>query len=447
MNAMKESFETNLAASQKEEDENQSAYNDLKSAKEGEISAGQELIDTKTQELGDTDEKKATSQQSLEDTTETLAADKKFLAELKEKCKNVDQEYEERTKSRQLEIGAVSKALEFLNSDEAHALFSSTFSAASFVQTASSSTRTEASEAIAVAAARTRDPRLVLLSTQVRTMAGPGGFGAVIEKIQIMVDALEKEQKDEVKLKDFCIAELQQNEADTTSKKRDKSDTEAAIADLTFTLEKLTKEIAALEAAIADAKLQLKMNGEDREKENTEFQQVVADQRATQKLLKAALDILKGFYEKSALVQSRGGFSQPAPAGFKAHKKNEKSGGVMGMMQEIIDDAAKLEDEAIYGETSAQKEYEAFVVDTNALVDTMSADLVNKGEAKAKAEEELTQREGEHESIVGELEDLASSNKDLHKECDYTLENFTTRQQARADEMDALKQAIGIFSH
>merc|ERR1719265_1624066 len=154
MSAMKESFETNLAASQKEEAENQSAYDDLKSAKEGEVSAGQELIDTKTQELADTDEKKATSQQSLEDTTETLAADKKFLAELKEKCKNVDQEYEERTKSRQLEIGAVSKALEFLNSDEAHALFSSTFSAASFLQTESRSTRTEASKVLAAAAVR-----------------------------------------------------------------------------------------------------------------------------------------------------------------------------------------------------------------------------------------------------------------------------------------------------
>merc|ERR1719321_487291 len=234
---------------------------------------------------------------------------------------------------------------------------------------------------------------------------------------------------------------------DTTSKKRDQVDTETAIADLTFEIEKLTKEMDALTASIADAKLQMKVAGEDREKANTEFQQVVADQRATQKLLKAALDILKGVYEKSALVQSRGGLSQPAPAGFKTHKKNEKSGGVMGMMQEIIDDAAKLEDEAIYGETSAQKEYEAFVVDTNALLDTMANDLVNKGEAKAKTEADLTERQAELDSLNGELDYLASASKDLHKECDYTLENFTTRQQARSDEMDALKQAIGIFSH
>merc|ERR1711907_860011 len=54
---MKETFETNLASSQKEEAANQKAYEDLKSAKETEITAGQEQVDAKTIELADTDEK------------------------------------------------------------------------------------------------------------------------------------------------------------------------------------------------------------------------------------------------------------------------------------------------------------------------------------------------------------------------------------------------------
>jgi hypothetical protein len=127
LKAMKESFETNLAQSQKEETENQSAYEDLKAAKEEEISAGQKQIDTKTTELANTDEKNAQSKQDLEDTRNSLAADTAFLANLKEQCQNVDQEYEERTKTRQLEIQAVSKALAFLSSDEAHDLFTRTF--------------------------------------------------------------------------------------------------------------------------------------------------------------------------------------------------------------------------------------------------------------------------------------------------------------------------------
>merc|ERR1719453_358767 len=54
---MKETFETNLSSSQKEEMANQKAYEQLKAAKEDEIVAGQEQSETKTQELADTDEK------------------------------------------------------------------------------------------------------------------------------------------------------------------------------------------------------------------------------------------------------------------------------------------------------------------------------------------------------------------------------------------------------
>merc|ERR1712178_344365 len=65
---MKETFETNLSASQKEELANQKAYEELKAAKEAEIKAGQDQIDAKTQELASTDEKLAESKESLEDT-------------------------------------------------------------------------------------------------------------------------------------------------------------------------------------------------------------------------------------------------------------------------------------------------------------------------------------------------------------------------------------------
>merc|ERR1719181_1063239 len=96
-----ETFETNLESSQKEEMTSQSAYEDLKSAKESEIKAGTDLSDTKTQELADTDTKLASDKQDLEDTQNSLAADQKFLMNLKETCQNADAEYEERVKSRQ----------------------------------------------------------------------------------------------------------------------------------------------------------------------------------------------------------------------------------------------------------------------------------------------------------------------------------------------------------
>jgi hypothetical protein len=83
---MLETFEANLSQSQKEEMENQKAYEDLKAAKEAEIAAGQEQIEKKTAELADTDEKNAQAKEDLEDTKKSLSADEEFLMMLKEKC-------------------------------------------------------------------------------------------------------------------------------------------------------------------------------------------------------------------------------------------------------------------------------------------------------------------------------------------------------------------------
>merc|ERR1719355_309982 len=135
---MKEEFETNLENSQKEEMTSQADYEGLKKAKTEEIAAGNDQITQKSVELGDTEEKHAQSVQSLDDTRNTLAADTEFLANLKEQCALFDSEYEERTKTRQLEIQAVGKALAFLSSDEAQDLVSRTLN---FVQVRSHSKR------------------------------------------------------------------------------------------------------------------------------------------------------------------------------------------------------------------------------------------------------------------------------------------------------------------
>merc|ERR1719428_1930496 len=64
---MKETFEANLSESQKAEMAAQKAYEELKAAKEDEIAAALDQIESKTTELADTDEKLATAKQDLED--------------------------------------------------------------------------------------------------------------------------------------------------------------------------------------------------------------------------------------------------------------------------------------------------------------------------------------------------------------------------------------------
>merc|ERR1719326_44392 len=65
---------------------------------------------------------------------------------------------------------------------------------------------------------------------------------------------------------------------------------------------------------------------------------------------------------------------------------------------------------------------------------------------KAKAESDKVEKEAELTAVVGDLESLANENADLHKDCDFTLKNFELRQGARDGEIEALKQAINIFS-
>merc|ERR1711957_46658 len=232
-------------------------------------------------------------------------------------------------------------------------------------------------------AKKLNSPRLSAIATKVRLDA----FVRVKKAIDDMVAQLLTEKADEIKHKDFCVDEFNTNQLQTEKKDRSKEDLLALIEDLDLTIKTLTSEIDALKSEVAEMQVQMKRAGEDREKQNKEFQQVVADQRASQKLLSAALNILKGFYEKrAAFVQKQEPAGPPPPPGFKEYKKNAAAGGVMGMIQQIINDAKAMEAEAIRAEEDAQKAYEDFVKETNASIETKTKEIINKSEEKAKSE-------------------------------------------------------------
>jgi len=419
----------------------------LKAAKEAEIKAGQEQADTKAQELADTDEKNAQAKEDVEDTKKSLSADEQFLMMLKEKCSMTDSEWEERQKTRQLEMEAVSKALAVLSGDDAHDLFTKTFNPSLLQKenTMHSERRNQASKLLSSIAHKLQSPRLATLAVRVRLDA----FTRVKKAIDDMVAQLLKEKADEIKHKDFCVDEFNTNELQTDKKEREKSDLTAKIEDLEMTIKQLTEAIDALKAEIAEMQVQLKRAGEDREKENQEFQMTVADQRATQKLLTAALNILKGFYAKkakAALLQSDQPAGPPPPPGFEAYKKNAAAPGVMGMIQQIINDAKAMETETIRSEEDAQKAYEDFVKDTNASIEAKSKDIVNKSETKAKAEVDLVEAKENKEAVMLELEQLANYKAELHSSCDFVMKNFEIRQSTRDQEVEGLKEAKAILS-
>merc|ERR1712242_552403 len=267
--------------------------------------------------------------------------------------------------------------------------------------------------------------------------------------IDDMVAQLLKEKEDEIKHKDFCVDEFNTNQLQTEKKEREKKDLIAKIEDLEMTIKALTEAIDKLKAEIAEMQVQMKRAGEDREKENKEFQTTVADQRETQKLLKAALNVLQDFYGKKAALlqkQKQEPAGPPPPPGFEEYKKNAASGGVMKMIEEIINDAKAMEAEAIRSEEGAQKAYEDFVKETNASIEAKSKEIVNKSEEKAKTEAELVETKEAKEAVMLELEQLSNYNAELHQSCDFVMKNFDVRQTARDEEVEALKQAKAILS-
>mmetsp|Transcript_134243 Transcript_134243/g.233269 ORF Transcript_134243/g.233269 Transcript_134243/m.233269 type:complete len:706 (+) Transcript_134243:51-2168(+) len=447
---MKETFESNLSAAQKEAIADSEAYDSLNKAKKVEIAASAEQLDKKTMELADTDEKNARATEDLEDTKNALSADEKFLLTVKEKCASADKEYEKRKAIRLSEMEAVAKALSLLSSDDAHDLFTKTFNAALLqrVSFKHSRRRSQASRVLTSMARKLHSSGLSEMAVKVRLDT----FDSVKKAIDVMIVQLLKEKEDEIKHKEFCHGAIDKNRLRTEKAMRQEEVVSAQVDELRMTIKGLEEDIHKLLSEVKEMKFQVKRAGEDREKENKDFQMTIEDQRATQQLLVSALKVLKRVYdEEASLLQSQGGSelavsAAPSPAGFKEYKSNEKAGGVMGLIQQIIEDAKAEEHEAIVAETDAQKAYEAFVKATGASISYKEKEIINKGESKAHAESDESVGVDREASIEDTLNSLGETQHKIDESCDFVLANFKIRQAARDEEVEALKEAKFILS-
>merc|ERR1719384_1312069 len=112
---MKDTFEGNLAETQKEEANNRKGYEELKAAKENEIRATQSALDEKKTRKAEADQKNADAKQEIEDLRNSLTFDDKFLQDLKVRCAATKEEYTARVNMRQEELTAVAEAIKILN--------------------------------------------------------------------------------------------------------------------------------------------------------------------------------------------------------------------------------------------------------------------------------------------------------------------------------------------
>merc|ERR1712187_738692 len=160
--------------------------------------------------------------------------------------------------------------------------------------------------------------------------------------------------------------ELSTNEQTRKEKTEAVETLHAEIDELEASIAKLTEDIAELTKAVADLKAAMAKATSIRQEEKATNAATVKDAQEAQTAVAQALTVLKDYYAKAgeatAFVQQ-----QPvAPEIFDSPYKGmqAENGGVVGMLEVIQSDFARLEAETTATEATAQKEYDEFMTDS-----------------------------------------------------------------------------------
>jgi hypothetical protein len=461
---MADKFKAARVTLQEEEEQAIKNKDALVASKKEQMLANRGAVEDKLQRLSNTVVEISQTQEDVADTEETLEEDRKFLAELEKSCATKQKEWDERCKLRSEELVALADTINILNNDDALELFKKTLPASSFLQekVTSSEVRKQALEFLK----KHHDYKLDLVSLALK--GKKVSFDKVIKMIDDMTALLKEEQGSDDKKKQMCQDELDKAEDSLKSTETNIKDLEDSISDTKEKIATLTSEIDALGKGIVDLDKQVKESTEIRREENEDYKNLMAGNAAAKEVIGMAKNRLQKFYnpsmykappkrelsEAERIEQNMMSFLQlnkeappPPPETFGAYsKKGEETNGVMAMMDALVADLDKEMQEAEVEETDAQKEYEQFTKDAAEKRIADSKSLQEKEAAKADGGAALL--DAEHERTDKMKEALATVDvlKNLHSDCDWLLQNFDVRKQARSDEIDALAKAKAVLS-
>merc|ERR550537_1393418 len=116
------------------------------------------------------------------------------------------------------------------------------------------------------------------------------------------------------------------------------------------------------------------------------------------------------------------------------------------MIDSLIADLDKELTEAETEEKLAQEEYEELMADSAEKRATDSKSLTDKETLKAETQDNLVALTDEHKATVKELMATEEYISQLHAECDWLIQYFDVRKEARTGEIDALTKAKAVLS-
>jgi len=447
-----------LAEAQKQDFHAEVAFQNLRAAKLSEISIATEQQKSKEADLASTVDTAAKSREDRQSTADALSADEKFLSNLLKDCKVEDEEYKQRSEVRGQELVALAETLRILRADDARELFGKTIS---FLQLSRSHDQTtlieratmqdrevdQAMQKIAAVAKKHKNWALVSFSIRLRLDA----FTKVKAAIDKMLAELSTQQKEEYAKWEFCKSNIDSTEDDIKVGEQTKEDLAGKHQNIVNMLAALARDIESLKAEEQQMEISLKDAGEQRKEQNGVYQSGVMDQRATTNILNKALARLKQFYV-TKFVQVRAENKQPgraiAPAPDRPgdYAKSGGAGGVIQLLMKIIETSEVAEQQLTLDEQRSQALYAEFVQTTTAALEADRAAIAEKSTRSAELRSEKGDTEGLQLANQAELDKLTELLAAHHLECDYLLKYFDVRQQARAEEMDALTDAKAVLS-
>merc|ERR1712204_57067 len=225
-----------------------------------------------------------------------------------------------------------------------------------------------------------------------------------------------------------------------------KKDLDEKHKEIVNNIETLLLQIEDLKKDVAEMEVSLKSAGEDRKAENQIFQTSISDQRATVQILEKAMARLKDFYDLIQIQAHRQISAPPPKPSSTGYSKNAGAGGVMTLINMIIEDAQRTEQELSATEQKSQEDYGKFVTDAKTSIEADRKSIEQKTAEVAEAKGEKSETEASQLANDEELATLTDLLKAHHLECDYLLKYFDVRQQARQEEMDSIKDAKAILS-
>jgi len=435
---------------EKEETSSRQNFEMLMSDMDSQIANAQAGLEKDREDKAKALKAKASAEGDLADTIVVRDEDQKFLDDTMATCTQKATDFEARQQLRAEEIEAIEKAIEIISSSavsgaaDKHLPGLIQQKATSLAQFRSSNSLSPAQFQVAIYLqdkARQFNSRVLGLIAE-RVEKDP--FKKVKKMIKDLIDKLMVEANEEAAHKGWCDTELATNEK-TRKKKTDEVETlQSEIEELTASIAKLTEEITNLSQAVADLDAAVAKATSIREAEKAKNEETIKDAQEAQTAVAQALTVLKEFYAKAgkatAFVQQPEIFDKP----YKG--MGGMAGGVVGMLEVIESDFARVQAETTAAEAAAVKEYEQFMHDST----------VDKADMQRDIEHKKVKKENESAAVVEQKVDLEGTQKELDAALRYYDKlkpscvdsgvSYEERVKQREEEIQSLQEALKILN-